>query len=412
MISRWRWLYMLLTRRLWFRSGLYGVAAIVTALIAAFASPFIPEDLPDLFGAEAVGDILKIIATSMLAVATFSLGTMVSAFAFASSTATPRASQLLIEDSTSQNVVSTFIGAFIFGLVGIIALNTHFYGPGGRAVLFFVTLIVVALVLVTFFRWIDYLSHIGRLSETIEKVEKAAADAMRARWLSPCLDCQPLQSVPSSTVAVNSDKFGYVQHLDVASLARIAEAAGGSVYVKLLPGAFAEAGQPLAFVTWLPNEHGRRELTKAFLIGKVRSFDQDPRFGLIVLSEIASRALSPGVNDPGTAIDIIGRILRILAIWAEDREPRETAIEYSNVFVPAIADSDLFDDAFGPIARDGAGTLEVGIRLQKAFRSLSRLGSAEFREAARSHSALAMQRSVTALQLSEDRAIIERYAAI
>ena len=80
--------------------------------------------------------------------------------------------------------------------------------------------------------------------------------------------------------------------------------------------------------------------------------------------------------------------------------------------MPAISDSDLFDDAFGPIARDGAGTLEVGIRLQKAFRSLSRLGSEEFREAARRHSALARQRSVAALQLSEDRAIIERYAAI
>ena len=62
MISRWRWLYMLLTRRLWFRAGLYGVAAMVTALIAAFVSPLIPEDVPDVFGAEAVEDILKIIA--------------------------------------------------------------------------------------------------------------------------------------------------------------------------------------------------------------------------------------------------------------------------------------------------------------------------------------------------------------
>ncbi len=412
MISRWRWLYMLLTRRLWFRAALYGVTAVVTALIAGFLSPLVPENIPDVFGADAVEDILKIIAASMLAVATFSLGATVSALTSASGTATPRAAQLLVEDSTSQTIISAFIGAFIFSLVGIIALNTQFYGPGGRAILFFVTLIVVTSVIVTFFRWIDYLSQLGRLSVTVEKVEKAAADAMRARWLSPCLDCQPMQTVPPSAIPLNSDEFGYVQHLDIQSLSRIAERAGGLVHVMRLPGAFAEAGQPLAFVTWRPSEDECRELVKAFLIGKVRSFEQDPRFGLIVLSEIASRALSPGVNDPGTAIDIIGRIVRILSIWAEDREPRETEVEYRNVFVPGIADSDLFDDAFGPIARDGAGTLEVGIRLQKAFRSLSRRGSEEFREAARRHSALARERSINALQLSEDRARIEQLAAI
>ena len=116
MISRWQWLYTLLTRRLWFRAGIYGVAAVATALIAAFASSLVPQDVPDVFGAEAVEDILKIIAASMLAVATFSLGATVSALTSASGTATPRAAQLLVEDSTTQHVISTFIGAFIFSL--------------------------------------------------------------------------------------------------------------------------------------------------------------------------------------------------------------------------------------------------------------------------------------------------------
>ena len=410
-IGRWQWLYALLTRRLWFRAGLYGVAAVVTALIAAFVSPLVPQDIPDVFGAESVEDILKIIATSMMAVATFSLGATVSALSSASGTATPRAAQLLVEDSTSQHIISAFIGAFIFSLVGIIALSTHFYGPGGRAILFFVTLIVVTSIIVTFFRWIDYLSQLGRLSETVEKVEKAASDAMKARWLTPCLGGQKLQTVPRSAAPLNSDQFGYVQHLDIAALARAAERAGGSVYVKRLPGAFAETGQPLAFLTWRPDEDEGRDLAKAFLIGKVRSFEQDPRFGLIVFSEIASRALSPGVNDPGTAIDIIGRMVRILSIWAEDRNPYETDIEYRNVSVPAIQDSDLFDDAFGPIARDGAGTLEVAIRLQKALKSLSRIGPEDFRAAARHHATLARKRSIAALQLSEDRVVIESYAA-
>jgi uncharacterized membrane protein len=58
------------------------------------------------------------------------------------------------------------------------------------------------------------------------------------------------------------------------------------------------------------------ELRKAFVIGNMRYFHEDPRFGLITLSEIASRVLS-AVNDPGTAIQIISSHVRLFSLWAE-----------------------------------------------------------------------------------------------
>ncbi len=51
-----------------------------------------------------------------------------------------------------------------------------------------------------------------------------------------------------------------------------------------------------------------------------RTFEDDPRFGLIVLSEIADKALSPGVNDPGTAIDVIGTLVRLFTLWQSPPE--------------------------------------------------------------------------------------------
>jgi uncharacterized membrane protein len=47
----------------------------------------------------------------------------------------------------------------------------------------------------------------------------------------------------------------------------------------------------------------------------MRYFEEDPRFGLITLSEIASRALSPAVNDPGTAIQIISSHIRLFSLY-------------------------------------------------------------------------------------------------
>ena len=116
-------------------------------------------------------------------------------------------------------------------------------------------------------------------------------------------------------------------------------------------------------------------------IGEMRDYEQDPRFGLVVLGEVASKALSPGINDAGTAIEVIGRILRALEAWREDdpaRVPR-----HPNLHVPPLRASDLLEDAFAPIARDGASTVEVHMHLQNALRALERHGGASMAAAAR-----------------------------
>lgn len=113
----------------------FSMAGVVTALLAVALSPYIPQELPTKIGADAVDKILGIIASSMLTVTTFSLTTMVSAYSAATTNVTPRATKLVIEDSTTQNVLATFVGSFLFSLVGIIALTTGAYGDRGRLIL-------------------------------------------------------------------------------------------------------------------------------------------------------------------------------------------------------------------------------------------------------------------------------------
>lgn len=108
MISRWSWLLRQLKRRLWFRASLLSVLAVATALAAILLEPFIPRDLSARIGAQAVDDILNILASSLLAVTIFSLSTAVSAYSAATSSVSPRATKLLIEDVTTQNVLATF----------------------------------------------------------------------------------------------------------------------------------------------------------------------------------------------------------------------------------------------------------------------------------------------------------------
>ncbi|WP_027998430.1 DUF2254 domain-containing protein [Sinorhizobium arboris] len=412
MTSRWTWLFSQLTRRIWFRSTLFSILAIITALVAIFLGPFIPRGLPNRIGADAVDNVLGIIASSMLTVSTFSLSTMVSAYSAATSSVTPRATKLLMEDSTTQNVLATFIGSFLFSLVGIIALSTGAYGDQGRLVLFVVTIGVIVLIIVTLLRWIDHLSRLGRVTETTEQVEAVTIEAMRSRRLRPYLGGNPLADaahIPVSANPVFIDRIGYIQHLDVSRLSAIANDTKVRIFVRLIPGQLVDPNRPVASVDGTQDEHALAEIARCFSVRDTRSFDQDPRFGAAVLAEIASRALSPAINDPGTAIDVISRALRVLAVWTEETTLQDEVL-YPNIYVPAIELDEVFDDLFTPIARDGAGIVEVGVRLQKAFGTLAKFNQARFRDAAMRHSKEALERAEAALGIASDLQRLRREA--
>jgi uncharacterized membrane protein len=421
MLSRWQWLLLQFGRRLWVRVTLFSVAAILTSLIGAVLAPLIPASVPGQVGADAIDNILGILASSMLAVTTFSLTTMVTAYTAATSNATPRSSGLLMDDPTTQNTLGTFIGSFIFSLVGIVALTTGAYGENGRLVLFFVTIVVIIVIVVTMLRWIDFLSHVGRVGKITDKVEQEATRALRDRIERPFLGGRPLRNpereVPPGTRPLRQERIGYVQYVDIAAMNACAEEHGGTVFVLALPGKLVDPSRPIAQVAGITDEAALARITESFIIDDDRSFDQDPRFGLCVLAEIASRALSPGVNDPGTAIDVIGSGMRVLALWgphgdrADSAAAQEADIACPHVHVPPLTTADLFDDFFAPIARDGAGAVEIQIRLQKALTTLAALGDEPMRVAARRHSALALARAEIALTLEDDKEAVRRLAA-
>lgn len=381
MIKKSAWLLQELGRQIWVRSALIGLLGVAVALAGIYFGRFIPHRLEDALGAGAVDDILGILASSMLAVVTFSLSVAVQAFSGVASAATPRASRLLEQDSTTQNVLSVFVGAFLFSLVGIIALATGAYGPQGRVVLFVATVGVIALVVAMLLHWINHIMSFGRMGDTLDRVEAVATKALKARAKAPYLGGQNATDRPQGiALAIAAEKIGYVQHIDMEALSECAQEHDLILCLADLPGSFATPASPLFHVFGsMPTEAAIKRLRGAFIIATERNYDQDPRFGMVVLSEIASRALSPAVNDPGTAIDVIGRVVRILAAWSADGT---FDCLYPRIFVPCITGRELLEDACLPIARDGAALVEVQIRLQQALAALARIAPARYAEAA------------------------------
>lgn len=405
-IARLKFFVSRLREQLWLRPLAMCIFSIGLAFLAKAADyGNVPDFVPSI-SAETIETLLKVIAASMLVIATFAVGSMVSSYAAASGSATPRSFPLVISDDVSQNALSSFMGSFIFSIVSLIALLNGFYDKGGRFALFCLTLFVFAAVILTFVRWVDQIARLGRLGTTIDKAEAAAAKALQARLRAPTLGGVLVRPWSEEGEPVYGESVGYVQRLEIPRLQEYAEQTGTRIAVAALPGTFAMPGRPLAFIIATPEETAevdREQIAACFQIADDRTFDDDPRFGLVVLSEIASRALSPAVNDPGTAIDIIGTFVRLFVIWNKSVEEEEKIVcEYDRIEVPEISIHDMFDDAFMAIARDGAGAVEVGVRLQKALHALAKVGDKNMQKAAEHHARLAIARAEQALELPED----------
>lgn len=392
---------------LWFKPAVMCVLVVAAVFFARTADYLNPaEYLPDI-SFETLEKLLTVISGSMLVIATFAVGSMVNAYASASDTATPRSFALVIADDVSQNALSAFIGAFIFSIVGLIAVESRYYGRGGRFALFVLILFVFVIVILTFVRWVDRIARLGRLGPTIRKVEDAAAVSMKRRRDNPRMGGVEVTETPENAESVAGSEIGFIQRIDISILQNVASEASARIEVKALPGSFVFPGRDLAVVKPEKEEYEGVDpdrVREAFVIGKERTFDEDPRFGLIALSEIASRALSPGINDPGTAIEVVTSLVRLFGIWAEepDEDQNNSRPETDRVEVPELSLGEMFDDGFGAVARDGAGTVEVVIRLQKALGSLASSGD-EMRGVADRLSKKSLEHAEKALELEQDR---------
>lgn len=410
-MTRWLDTLQQFTRGIWFRATVYTVAAVLLCVLAWVVSQFLPDRIAVELGQDSVSQILSILASSMLAVTTFSLTTMVSAYSSAASAGTPRSTQLFLADRTSQNALSTFVGAFAFSIVGIVALSLGVYSETGRTVLFVGSILVVVAVLVSLLRWIGFLTVFGRMSDVIDRVERAARTAMEEYCGSPRLGAARWVAPPKDAHEICADLPGYVARLDVERLQKIAADEDVTVWVHARPGARVSEVMAVLSTSKPVSDEVEERLRLAFVIAHHRSFVQDPRLGLIALSEISSKGLSPGINDPGTAIEVLSALERVLEV--AQRVDDDVEVEHDRVHLAEISVDDFVVDAFRPTARDGAGIVEVGVRLQKEVATLvASAPGPEWRTALVAAATEAKQRAEAALGHEADRAEVQRAYAL
>lgn len=403
-MSGWWFILVRLSRRLLVRASLYAGFAVAAALAAVWFAPLVPRQVAERFGGDAVGEVLLVLASSMLAVATFSLNAMVVAYTAAAAQMTPRAASFVTSDNATQVALATFVGAFLFTIVAIAALGAGYYGPQGRAILFFATLIMIGLVAFRLIVWIDRVSRLAQHGHILSKIEDAARASLRARCERPCLGGERLVSPDSGGVNVTSAISGYVGNVDPGKLQEVAAGLDAIVEVLASPGDFVVRGDPLvSIVGATPGEPERAELCSAFTLSPARTIEQDPAYALQIMGEVAARALSPGVNDPGTAILVVDSAYRVLEEWVSEPAPPTELPVYDRVRAYDLDRCSLIAQSLGEVGRYGAGDVAVALKVQTALRKLAGVASGQFRRCALEQGKIALERAELALKLDLDK---------
>lgn len=393
-------------RRIHFRVILIAVLTLVALGLAHFLGSLIPPSLGDRIGAEAVDSILNTLASSMLAVTIFSLTIMTGALQTAAGNWTPRSHLVLRQDTVTQSVLSTFLGAYLFAIVGIVMRAAHLFDDRGIVVLFLMALAVVALVLLSLIRWILHLEGLGSLPFTAARLEEEAALAVLRAADRPCHGAHPLSSdgaeIPDDSLQLKAQKSGYLQQIFEGAIQAEAVEEDLCVHVSVAVGDYLLKGQVLAHVSGANELSAKTEaiLRECLPLGPDRSFEEDPVFGVTVLSEVAVRALSPGVNDPGTAIDVINRLARVLAPLRTDPQDKP---ENDRLWARPLRASAVVAAAYDPIARCAGDALEVHVQLQRALRQLAEVAEDEdLCEAARDTAQQALTRAEAQIGFAGD----------
>lgn len=390
---------------LWFIPGVFTLLAAIAAVVLVQLERGPLEEIVRehrlFFGAGADGarEVLSAIASSLITVTGVVFSVTVVALQLASSQFTPRVLRNFMADRANQVVLGIFIGTFTYALLVLRTVRSPVDDtPGFVPVV--ATTIAVGLVLVSIGALIFFINHAASSIQVGVVLDRITRDALElvdqifpATVGRPDEDAKPELEGRPDPVPVLADRSGYLQALSSEALFSLA--AQHDILIRMEPtiGDFLLKGETLALV-WPRNEVTGgllEEIQESFLIGADRTPSQDIQYGLGELSEIAVRALSPGVNDPTTASRAIDRISEVLLAFGNRFPPpvQRTAEGRIHFIARHVSYERAIDFAIEPILHAGAGNPSI---VQRLVDTLTRV--AELVPGPRKRATLAMRAKV------------------
>jgi uncharacterized membrane protein len=373
------------------RSSLWFVPATMTCLAVALAISAVEVDkaLADDWlqhmgwsysgGAEGASLLLSTVAGSMIAIAGTVFSMTLVALSLASSQLGPRLLRNFMRDTANQVVLGTFVSTFVYCLL---VLRTIRRADEVSFVPHLSVSIGVLLAMVSVGVLIYFIHHISvsiQADQVVARVSTELADGIDRLFPDhlgmPASEASkaPSEAVLPATFArearpVCAPEDGYLQLIDGNALMDLACEEDLLLLLDRRPGHYLVKGQTMVLV-WPGDrvtESLENRMNAAFVLGDQRSAAQDVEFSFHQLVEIAVRALSPGINDPFTAIACVDRLGSALCRLARRDMPSPHRFDPHGrlrLVAPGSTFAGIVDTAFNQIRQSARSNPAVAIRM-------------------------------------------------
>jgi len=331
------------------------------------------DSVPAEFGVGAAQAVLAAFATGLITVMGFIISVVLAGLTFGGTTVTPRIVREMQRNTTIRHVFGLLLLSVVYAFLVLNRVappSNPDYVPD-LAVWLVVPLLVLDVI--GLFVLVREMGHALRLVEIIDKVHHRAERVITTIYREPLGADDgseiPVSSVASAVIIRNEESPGVVANLDVESLVAEAVRVDTTVTLACAIGSYVPTGRALLQVADAhPGLDGQR-LRDAVTLADERTIDQDPLYALRLLVDIATRALSPAVNDPTTAVQTLDRIEAILELLANRRLDQGTIRDDQGkvrLIIPLPSWEDFLAVSLTEIRHYGATSAQV-MRRQRAL---------------------------------------------
>ncbi|HET6556917.1 MAG TPA: DUF2254 family protein [Prolixibacteraceae bacterium] len=257
-------------------------------------------------------DIVTVVATGVISLTVFSFSMVMIVLNQAASNLSNRVLDKLITSRFQQIVLGAFVGTIVYSFILLSTIRNRDEALEIPSLSTYLLILLTILDIFLFIYFLHYITQSVRYEYIIQRIYNETKKSLKRTCKTPRELPEPIEGIDG----IAADEYGIYMGFRKDVLLSICNKNDCVIYITLTPGAFVMEGLPVIKINKVLSPRVKKEIMEAVYISPHETIEENFFYGFRQLCEMAVKALSPGINDPGTAIESLRVLFQLLSYRA------------------------------------------------------------------------------------------------